>query len=193
MTEVAAEKDYTGVPTSELAKIFWENLDVDLHIFADRIGMDERDLKKVVRYQTYVTTSLLVAERILTGLELDHLLSNGGITIVAMRDSENCYRKMAEEAFCIRAEVGSIEEAKRQGKAVPSKEEMLSQIEAYRATRVEHCTRTPEQEAEIRRQSERKRQVREDAKLDSPEPDDLSDLDDEAAAEAAALEAAQAA
>ena len=39
--------DYTGVSTRELGEIFDAHLDVDIDIFADRIGMDVRELKRI--------------------------------------------------------------------------------------------------------------------------------------------------
>jgi len=63
--------DYTGVATRELKAIFDARQDVDIDIFADRIGMDQRDLKKVVGDEPKsVWIGLRNADRILLGLGL---------------------------------------------------------------------------------------------------------------------------
>lgn len=97
---VSNHRDYSGVPTSELAAVYAEYKDTnDFAIFADRIGMDERDLKKVLVTQLYPFTGLRVADKILMGIgqNLSALVLAEELHIVPARDSMSTAMKMVED------------------------------------------------------------------------------------------------
>jgi len=73
----------------------------DLRSFAYRIGMDERDLKKVVVSQNYAFTGLKVADLICMGLgfSIADLARRGTLTIVPGSEHWNSSVRMAQDEY----------------------------------------------------------------------------------------------
>lgn len=108
-------KDYTGVSTRELGEIFDAHLDVDAEIFADRIGMDLRELKRIVVTQSYQWVGLDKADRICLGLGLTigALTECGDLTVVPAW-GEQAAKKMAQDEFWVADETPTAKQlAKR--------------------------------------------------------------------------------
>lgn len=164
MSSVGVERDYSGVPTAELAALYNERTDCDLRTFAARIEMDERDLKKVVVSQHYPFTGLFVADKIVTGLgeNISALIGDGELHLIPARGSRNAARRIVEESIltendevCVVHEIDSIEGLEALGIGVPSDEEIEKRIAKLLALRGELAIKSPEQEERLRRDAER--------------------------------------
>lgn len=142
------ERDYSGVPTAELARLYDQYIDVsDIEIFAARIGMDERDLKKIVQSQHYPFTGLRIADKILDGLDLNlsALVERGEIHVIPARDSMKAALRIVED------EIWATEEDPDFVR--PSDEEIEARAKALLLARETYVVKTPEQEERLRRDS----------------------------------------
>jgi hypothetical protein len=112
MTYVAA-RDYTGVSTRELGEIFQRFFpeDAELLYFAQEVGIDDRELKRIVYLNTYQWVGLDKADRILLGLGLNisHLASIGEITIIPASNKRAAIQ-MAGDEFWAKGETPSPDE-----------------------------------------------------------------------------------
>lgn len=138
-------RDYSGVPTRELAAVYKRYADCDHRTFAERIGMDERDFKKVVVTQNYSFTGLGVADEIVNGLglNLSALIATGELTVVPARESRNAAKRMVEDEFWAK------------GLEAPNAEDVKERVDALLRLRKKHCIPTEAQEDRLRRDSER--------------------------------------
>lgn len=148
--EVVPVRDYAGVPTAELVALYEQYSDTDLVTFAARIGMDERDLKKIVLTQDYAFVGWTKTEKILEGLGLNSsvLLNQGLLHEVPARDSRKTAQKLAEDEFWRKVEVGDR-------LSPPTEREMNERITELLALRDETVVKSPEQAERLRRDSER--------------------------------------
>jgi len=106
MSHVVAP-EYSGVSTRQLGDIFRRHFpdESQLGQFADEVGIDARELKRIVYQQTYQWVGLDKADRILLalGLNISHLVSLGEITVVPTRHKRAALL-MAEDEFWARGE-----------------------------------------------------------------------------------------
>ena len=145
----APQKDYSGVPTSELAAVYARYADVDFGIFADRIGHDERDLKKVLISQYYPFTGLRIADEICMGLDrnVTHLIFNGELHIVPARESLATAMKIvedylyAQQAYAPEFEMTKIEKQVMAQGLVDLRRELCQPTEAQIARSVKNNAR----------------------------------------------------
>jgi len=79
---------------------------VPMSLIAERIGMDVRDLKKIVSLGKYRTTGIGLADRILTGIgaNLTSLADTGELTVIPSPGPE-APAKMAEDEFWLEGRV----------------------------------------------------------------------------------------
>lgn len=167
MNRSEAERDYSGVPTAELAVLYQEKTDCDYRTFAARIGMDEGDLKKIVVTQKYAFTGLTWADKIVMGLgeNLSLLVHDDRLHIIPARGSLNAARRIIEDTLVLSA-TETMEEARLsikdvidQGLLPPtSVKEMQRRAEKLIALRGELALATPEQADRLRRESERSKE-----------------------------------
>lgn len=139
------ERDYSGFATAEVAAVYDRYIDTDLVTFASRIGMDERDLKKIVQTQNYTFTGLRVADEIVIGLgqNVGHLIEIGELHVVPARDSANAARRIVEDEYWV------------EDLDVPTESEMEERIAELLELRRTLCIKSPEQEERLRRDSQR--------------------------------------
>jgi len=132
-----AERDITCVPTPQLAAVFHRLRDksVPMAIVAERVGMDVRDLKKVVNLMKYHTTGIGLADRILTaiGHNLTHLAESGQLTIVPSPGEDNALA-MARVEWSLRVADGGTypgppERRRRVQELVRLRHEVLARYE----------------------------------------------------------------
>jgi hypothetical protein len=102
-------RDITCVPTPQLATVFHQLRDksVPMAVVAERIGMDVRDLKKIVNLSKYRTTGIGLADRILTavGGNLTALAETGDLTVIASPGDDNALQ-MARIEWSLRVADG---------------------------------------------------------------------------------------
>ena len=91
-------RDHTCVPTPELARVFnaYRDKSVPMSLIAERIGMDVRDLKKIVSLGKYRTTGI--------GANLTSLADTGELTVIPSPGPE-APAKMAEDEFWLEGRV----------------------------------------------------------------------------------------
>jgi hypothetical protein len=101
-------KDYTCVATPELARAFGRVRDVSVPLarIAERAAIDERDLKRIVGEKKYRTTSLGVADRILTavGANITALDMAGELTVIPGPGKDDAARMALDEWWAERDE-----------------------------------------------------------------------------------------
>ena len=97
-------KDYSGFATREFAEMFNRYLTVPLTTFADQIGMDIRDLKRIVGDSPkHDFVGLKTADRLMMGLGMNitEVVRRGEVTVIP-GSSSNDALKMAEDEFWVR-------------------------------------------------------------------------------------------
>lgn len=163
MTEIAKGKDYSGFSTAEFSKVFWKYLDCDFEIFADRINMHERDLKKLVVNPSYAFLGLGQADIIINGLgqNINHLINIGELTVVPARDSRNSALKMVRDEIGVENEEGELDLG-----SIPD-EEIEERIQNMLELRRNLCVVSEAQAERLRRDAERTTKRREREKVQS--------------------------
>jgi hypothetical protein len=108
-----ATRDYTGVSTRELGEIFQRHFPADAFLadFAEAIGVDDRELKRILINHTYQFVGLDKADRILLelGLNISHLVSLGEITVVPAGNKRAAIQ-MADDEFWAKGETPTREQ-----------------------------------------------------------------------------------
>lgn len=101
-------RDYTFVATGDLARVFAQLRDPTqtLVSIAERAQINERDLKRIVSEQKYRTTSLGVADRILTaiGANITALDLAGALTVIPGPVKHDAVRMAYDEWWAERPE-----------------------------------------------------------------------------------------
>lgn len=152
-----SERDYSGFSTAEFSVVFWKYLDCDLEIFADRIKMHERDLKKIVEEPSYAFVGLGQVDVIVEALgqNLSHLVGIGELTPVPARDSRTSAVKM------VRDEIGNEDEnGVLTLDGIPN-EEIEERVQALLELRRTLCVVSEAQAERLRRDAERTTKRRE--------------------------------
>jgi len=106
---MTTEKDYTCVPTRQLAEVFerYRDRSVPLALIAERVPMDVRDLKKVVQQDKYRTTGLGLADRILMAIGCNiTALTEAGLLTVIPSPGAGCPARMAYDEWWVAREPG---------------------------------------------------------------------------------------
>lgn len=163
MSGASLERDYSGAPTSELATLWEKYTDTDLVTFAERIGMDDRDLKKIVIYQNYAFTGLRAVDMIVTGLGLDlhSLVEDGELHIVPSRATVSTARKIAEDEFWTTHEESIHDEHSvrvLERELIEREDEIVARALELVELRNTLCAYSEAQQDRVRRDSERSNQ-----------------------------------
>jgi hypothetical protein len=97
------ERDYTCVPTAQLAALFHEYRDRtdSLADIAERAELDVRDLKKIVNLGKYRTTNLALADRILNaiGQNLTSLVHAEVLVVIPLPGRDNAAKMARDEWY----------------------------------------------------------------------------------------------
>jgi len=130
-----AERDYTCVAGWELAAAFhrYRDRSVPLARIAERLGMDVRDLKKIVNEVKYRTVGLNLADRVLTaiGQNVTHLDLLGEVRVFPT--SLKGAQRMARDEFYARQQFGDPspgpqERRRRPGQLMDLRNEVLERV-----------------------------------------------------------------
>lgn len=119
-------RDYSGVPSKQLAQLVRMS-GVKVGVLAQRIGMDESDLRKhVINTKPNQWTSLMIADRILLGIGLNitHLELSGEIDVIPAVGN-TAARKMAVDYYWARDEIPTREEVTKLAKELEKKRKRL--------------------------------------------------------------------
>lgn len=150
--------------TSQLAEVYARHVDTDIRSFADRIGMDERDLKKVVLTQNYAFTGLKVADEICMGFgySISDLVRLGELTIVPAHERWRSAERMAADEVWL-AEVSEWPDedtGEMLPMPVPTPEEVEARVQELKKLRATLCAETEHQRARLDSDAQRARDSR---------------------------------
>lgn len=147
-----AERDYSGVPTAELADHFrryQKSTGVDFRAFAKNVGMEERELKKILISQEYAFTGLRLADRILLGMELNvSQMAEAGDIHVVCRDARTCAKQLVLDQW-------NWDEDERDWIEQDPPEDLEDLIDAEMARRAQYIVLTEAQVARLQADSAR--------------------------------------
>ena len=144
-----SDRDYSGVPTAELAAVYNRYIDCDFLTFAARVEIDERDLKGYVLTEKYPFTGLTIVDKIVTALgqTLNTLVELGELHIIPAARGRDKGRGNARLIIEDEYWVKELDP--------PSQEELDARITELLELRESLCEPSEEQRDRLRRDSER--------------------------------------
>jgi hypothetical protein len=117
-SRVSLERDYSGYATKELAACFYRHLDgQSLDSVAKRVGMDPRDMRRIVALQKHDFVGLHSADRIMMSVGVNVVVAeqDGMLHAIPGRSFKDAMR-MAEDEFLTRGEIPEEEEVIKRAK-----------------------------------------------------------------------------
>lgn len=143
-------RDYSGVPTAQLAEVYHRYTTYsDIGLFAEKIGMEEGNLKKILLTQKYPFTGLHNADLILLGLGLNisQLARTGEITVVPAGEKWHSADRIVADLQWMRETSGSYatEEGEIVGSTPMDDNEVAAHIAKLKELRVTLCAPSDKQ------------------------------------------------